>query len=227
MNKILLNKSLKSIANNALQFIKDDDIIGLGSGYAATVFVRKLSTFLEKKNIVINGVTTSLQIKLIAENTNIQLIESDVLDSIDIMFDGADQIDKKKNLIKGGGGALLRENIINNMSKKVIIIADESKFVDNLCTNIPIEIHPISRNFVIKSLIKLGGNPKIRIWKKGYPIITENGNIIIDCSFGKIKEPKKLANKLINIPGVFENGIFTRKPDVIYKAYFNGDFDIL
>ena len=168
-----------------------------------------------------------MQIKLIAEKGGLELIEADQIDKIDLVFDGADQIDKNKFLIKGGGGALLRENILISAAKKVIIMADSSKFVKNFSRTVPVEVQPLARQIVWKKIEKLGGNPELRILDRGYPFVTENSNIILDCDFGEIKNPKILQQKLLNIAGVIEAGIFTRKPDIIYKAKENGKFDVL
>jgi len=215
------------LSTDALKFVKSGQILGLGSGRAATAFVESLSSFIKKKNIEIKAVPTSLQIKLIAEKGGIPLIGADQIDHIDIVFDGADQIDSKKNLIKGGGGALLRENILINAAKKVVIMADKTKFVKYLNRSVPVEVHPLARSSVIKSIKKLKGKPELRTLQRGYPFITENGNVILDCKFGTIKTPKTLALKIKQIPGVMEVGIFTRKPDVIYKAKTNGKFEMI
>ncbi len=219
--------AILALSTDALRFVKDGYVIGLGSGRAATAFVKSLAKLLHEKNIKIRGVPTSLQIKIIAEQGGIHLIEADQVEKIDVMFDGADQIDVKKNLNKGGGGALLRENILINAAKKVVIMADKSKFVKNFNRSVPIEVHPLARNTVVKSIHKLNGKPKIRTIERGYPFITENGNVILDCNFGVIKNPKDLSQKLKLIAGVMEVGIFTRKPDVIYKAKTNGKFEII
>lgn len=219
--------AISALSTDALKFVKDGYVLGLGSGRAATSFVKSLSSFIKTKKIKIKGVPTSLQIKLIAEQGRIPLIQADQIDHIDVVFDGADQIDSEKNLIKGGGGALLRENILINAAKKVVIMADKSKFVKYFNRPVPVEVHPLARSSVTKSIKKLGGKPRIRTLEKGYPFITENGNIILDCNFGVIKKPKILAQKIIQIAGVMEVGIFTRKPDVIYKAKTNGKFEII
>ena len=219
--------AISALSTDALRFVKDGYIIGLGSGRAATAFVKSLAVLLREKNLKILGVPTSLQIKIIAEEGGINLIEADQVQKIDVVFDGADQIDQHRYLIKGGGGALLRENILINAAKKVVIMADKSKFVKNFNRTVPVEVHPLARNIVVKSIHKLGGKPKIRTIERGYPFITENGNVILDCNFGVIKNPKTLAQKVKLIPGVIEVGIFTRKPDVIYKAKTNGKFEIL
>ena len=168
-----------------------------------------------------------MQIKLTAEKGGLSLIDIDQIDKLDIVFDGADQIDKNKFLIKGGGGALLKENILISAAKKVVIMADKSKFVKNLNRTVPVEIHPSSRKIITDRIVKIGGKTTLRLLERGYPFITENGNLILDCDFGIIKNPKSLQQKILNIPGVLEVGIFTRKPDVIYKAKSDGKFDVL
>ena len=219
--------AIKALSNNALKFVKDNSVIGLGSGKAATAFVKSLAKLIKIKNYNIKGVPTSLQIKLIAEKAGIPLVESDQVDFIDIVFDGADQIDSQKYVIKGGGGALLRENILFSLAKKVVIMADKTKFVKNFTRTVPVEIHPLARNSVIQSIKKLGGTSQLRSLDKGYPFFTENGNIILDCDFGVIKNPKILSQRIKGITGVLESGIFLRKPDVIYRAKIGGKFDIL
>ena len=219
--------AIKALSNNALKFVKDDYIIGLGSGRAATILVKSLAKLIKIKNYKIKGVPTSLQIKLIAEKLEIPLVEADQVDHIDVVFDGADQIDSQKYVIKGGGGALLRENILFNLAKKVVVMADKTKFVKNFTRTVPVEIYPLARNSVILSMKKLGGTAQLRSLDKGYPFFTENGNIILDCDFGTIKNPKVLTQKIKGITGVLESGIFLKKPDVIYRAKVNGKFDII
>ena len=218
--------AIKALSEDALKLVKNHQIIGLGSGRAATAFVKSLSAFVKKKKLNIRCIPTSLQIKLEAEKGKLHLMDT-ILDKIDIVFDGADQIDKGKNLIKGGGGALLRENILISAAKKVVIMADDSKFVANFNRDIPVEVHPLARNTVTKNISKIGGKPSIRTLDRGYPFVTENGNIILDCNFGIIKKPKLLQEKIKKISGVLEVGIFTRKPDIIYKAKLNGKFDVI
>ena len=208
------DNAIKALSLDALKFVKNNYVIGLGSGRAASVLVRSLSTFVKIKNLDIKCIPTSMQIKLIAEKGTLSLID-------------ADQIDKNKFLIKGGGGALLKENILINAAKKVVIIADKSKFVTNLNKAIPVEVHPSARSIVTRNILKIGGVPAIRTLERGYPFVTENGNVILDCDFGTIKNPKILREKILNIAGVLEVGIFTRKPDIIYRAKSNGKFDVL
>jgi len=219
--------AISALSKDALKFVKNNSVLGLGSGRAATAFVKELGKYARQKKLSIKAVPTSLQIKLVAEKSGIQIISSGQIEKIDTVFDGADQIDSQRYLVKGGGGALLRENILISSASKVIIMADSSKFVKYFNRTIPVEVHPFARTMVKKFIKKLGGSPILRTIDRGYPFITENGNIIYDCDFGTIKSPKPLAAKIKQVPGVLEVGIFTRKPDVIYKAKENGKFEIL
>ena len=221
------DNAMEALSSDALKLIKNNQVIGLGSGRAATSLVKSLAKLIKLKNYNIKGIPTSLQIKLVAEKAGIELIESDQVNHIDIVFDGADQIDSQKYVIKGGGGALLRENILFSLANKVVVMADKTKFVKNFTRTVPIEIHPLARNAIVNSIKKLGGESKIRSLDRGYPFFTENGNIILDCNFGTIKNPKTLTQKIKQIPGVLESGIFLKKPDIIYKAKTNGKFEII
>ncbi len=217
--------AIKALSNDALKFVKDESVLGLGSGRAATAFVKSLGKLIKVKKYTVKGVPTSLQIKIIAEEAGIELLEADQVKHIDVVFDGADQIDSNRFLIKGGGGALLRENILISLAKKVVIMADKSKFVKEFNRTVPVEVHPLARNSVIREVKKMKGKSELRSLNRGYPFFTENGNIILDCDFGTIKNPKSLATKLRQLAGVMEVGIFTRKPDVIYKADTGGKFE--
>ncbi|BDQ31718.1 MAG: ribose-5-phosphate isomerase RpiA [Nitrosopumilus sp.] len=219
--------AIAALSNDALKLVKDNYIVGLGSGRAATTLVKSLGKLIRIKNYNIRGVPTSLQIKLVAEKVGIPLVEADQVSHIDVVFDGADQIDSQKYVIKGGGGALLRENILFSLAKKVIVMADSTKFVKNFTRSVPVEVHPLARNSVISSIQKLGGKAQLRSLDRGYPFFTENGNIILDCDFGTIKNPKVITQKIKQITGVLESGIFLRKPDIIYRAKTGGKFDIL
>jgi ribose 5-phosphate isomerase A len=146
---------------------------------------------------------------------------------IDIVFDGADQIDAKFNMIKGGGGALLREKIVISAAKRVVIVADESKFVQSFNRPVPIEVHPMARSTVYRKLSEMEAKPTLRALDKGYPFVTENGNVILDTTFPSITDPKKKEIELKSIAGVLEVGLFTRRADVYYKARSDGTFEVI
>ena len=118
------------------------------------------------------------------------------------------------------GQILVTDDLIGLTNSKI-------KFVKKFTRTVPIEIHPLARNSVINSIKKLGGESKIRSLDRGYPFFTENGNIILDCDFGIISNPKTLTQKIKQTAGVLESGIFLRKPDIIYKANTNGKFEII
>ena len=221
------DSAIVALSNDALKFVKNNYVIGLGSGRAATTFVKSLGSLIKERKFNIVAVPTSLQIKLIAQEQGISIVETDHVHHIDVVFDGADQINSEKFVIKGGGGALLRENILFSLAKKIVVMADKTKFVKNFSRTVPVEIHPLARISVTNVIKKIGGKPKLRSLERGYPFFTENGNIILDCDFGTIKNPKVLTQKIKGTAGVLESGIFLRKPDVIYRAKTDGKFDIL
>ena len=221
-----VDDAIEALSPQALKMVKNNFVIGLGSGRAATAIVKLLSSHIKKNKFSVKAIPTSLQIKMEAERGGIPIIEADQINHVDLVFDGADQIDAKGNMIKGGGGALLREKILINIANKVVIIADESKFVRKLDRSVPVEVHPFARNTVGIQIRKLGGKPHIRLLERGYPFVTENGNIILDCDFGQIQNPKELATKIIEIPGIIEVGIFP-KPDIIYKVKEDGKYEIM
>lgn len=219
--------AIAALSSDALKFVKDGSIIGLGSGRAATSLVKLLPELLKDKRYKILGVPTSLQIQLVAERGGIPMARADQVSHIDVVFDGADQIDSKKYVIKGGGGALLRENILFSLARKVVVLADRTKFVKYLTRSVPVEIYPQARNAAINAIEEMGGKPKLRELDRGYPFFTENGNVILDCSFGTIKNPRVLTQKIKQVAGVMESGIFLRRPDVIYRARAGGRFDVV
>lgn len=196
-------------------------IIGLGSGSTAAKIVKELANLKDEK---MEFVPTSIQIKLEAEKNNLTIADENRIPDIDIVFDGADQIDEAFNMIKGGGGALLREKILISSAKRVVILADESKFVKQFSWPVPVEVHPMARSSASRKLVAAGGKPSLRTLDKGYPFITENGNLILDISFDTIKDPRSKEMELRSIPGVMEVGLFTRKADFYFKARNDGTF---
>ena len=217
-------ESFGRVAKDALQYVREGDIVGLGSGRAAARLVVELGRIASTKRV--RGVPTSLQIRLAAEDARIPLSEPGAVSRIDTVFDGADQIDAVGYMVKGGGGALLRENILAGMAERMVIMADVTKFVEQLCRPIPVEVHPAARALVYERIRGMGAIPNLRTLERGYPAFTENGNILLDCDFGIIKDPPGLAGQLRALPGVLEAGIFER-PDIIYRAAQKGEFDVL
>lgn len=224
-NPLSYEPSILKLAREAVKVVKDVKVVGLGSGSTVGFIVRELAKLPYKGSI--EFVPTSLQIKLEAEKSSLRIADENIIPDMDIVFDGADQIDSKYHMIKGGGGALLREKILISAAKKVVIVADASKFVKSFSRSVPIEVHPMARSFVLKRLEEMKGKPNLRILDKGYPYVTENGNLILDVLFPSITDAKRMELELKNIAGVLEVGIFTRRADIYYKAKTDGSFETI
>jgi ribose 5-phosphate isomerase A len=227
----LIMTAIENAAKDAIKrFVKSSNnnrIIGLGSGSTTAALVREMAKLPNKE--AIEFVTSSLQIKIEAEKSGLKIVDDENrITEIDIVFDGADQIDSEFNMIKGGGGALLKEKILISASKKVVIIADSMKFVNKFNRPVPIEIHQFARSMIWKKLQEEkigGGQPQLRTMEKGYPFVTENGNIILDTIFTSLTDVQKKEVQLKSIPGVLEVGLLTRRADIYYKAKSDGSFE--
>ena len=221
--------AIKAMSEHALGLVRDGQVVGLGSGRAATALVKALAARVGRGEISVSGVPTSLQIKLVAEAGGIPLAEADQIGAagIDVVFDGADQIDAGRTVIKGGGGALLRENIVASAAKRFVVMADETKFARVLDRAVPVEVHPLARSYAADAVRGMGGRPRLRLLGRGYPFVTENGNVVLDCEFGPVERPAALRRRLSGVAGVAEVGIFARRPDVVYRARAGGRFDVL
>jgi ribose 5-phosphate isomerase A len=220
-----LQDSIQKLAKEALKLVKGAKVVGLGSGSTVGFIVREMAKLPDKESI--EFMPTSLQIKVEAEKSALRVADESRIPHTDIVFDGADQIDSKFNMIKGGGGALLREKILISAAKKVVIVADASKFVQSFSRSVPIEVHPMARSILSKKLAEMGGQPLLRTLDKGYPLVTENGNLILDTFFPSITDPKKMEGELKNFAGVLEVGLFTRRADIYYKAKEDGSFETI
>ena len=192
----------------AAKLVRDGEIVGLGTGSTAHFAVVALGERV-KAGLKIIGIPTSVQTGELARAVGIPLTTLDEHPEIDITIDGADEIDPQLRLIKGGGGALLREKVIAAASKKMVVVVDSSKVVPVLGKfPLPIEVISFARTVVEKKIMSLGGSPKLRAKPDGSPFITDNGNQILDCSFGKIDDPAALALILSDTPGIVEHGLF-------------------
>ena len=217
-----ITQSFELIAKDAVErYVKNNQIIGLGSGSTIAVLVREMARLKNKSTL--KFIVTSLQIKSEAEKSGLEIVDENHIPEIDIVFDGADQIDSQYNMIKGGGGALLKEKILISAAKQVIIVADSTKFVGTFNRPVPLEVHPFARSAVLKKLKEVSSQVQLRILEKGYPFITENGNIIFDTTFTSIIDVPKKEIELKSIPGVLEVGLFTRRADIYYKAKSAGN----
>ena len=220
-----LQDSIQKLAKEAVKLVEGAKVVGLGSGSTVGFIVREMGKLPDKESV--EFMPTSLQIKLEAEKSSLRMANENMIPYTDIVFDGADQIDGEFNMIKGGGGALLREKILISAAKKVVIVADAAKFVQSFSRPVPIEVHPMARSVVWEKLVQMGGQPVLRTLDKGYPFVTENGNLILDASFPSLTDAKKMELKLKSIAGVIEAGVFTRRADIYYKAKDDGSFETI
>lgn len=206
----------KEAGYKAASLIKDGQIVGLGTGSTTHYFIEKLGERVEKENLKIMGIPTSYQSFILAKENNIPCTTLNEHE-IDIAVDGADEIDPEKNLIKGGGAAHTLEKIVDYSAKELIIIADQSKEVKTLGkTPVPLEVIKEAASQVQKTLKDMNVESTIRMGvKKDGPVITDNGNFIIDAEFNEILNPISLEKELNTIPGVVENGIFTEMVDTV------------
>ena len=192
----------------AARLVRDGDVVGLGTGSTAYFAIIALGERV-KEGLKIVGIPTSSQTADLARAVGIPLATLDEHPEIDITIDGADEVDPKLNLIKGGGGALLREKVVASASRKMVVVADSSKIVSVLGKfPLPVEVIAFARTVIEKKVVALGASIKLRMKRDGSTYFTDNGNEILDCSFGKIEDPPSLARELENIPGIVEHGLF-------------------
>ena len=207
-------------ALEAVKHVKDGFVVGLGSGSTAAYAIEALGARAKRERLSVLGVPTSYQAFLLAVKNGIAVTTLEEHGLVDVTIDGADQIDPKLNLIKGMGAALAREKIVASASKRNIIIADVSKKVNTLGENgqpVPVEVLPFAIAVVKRKIEALGGCAVLREGKsKLGPVITDNGNVVIDAVFGVIRNAAELERKLKMIPGVVETGLFLGLADTAY-----------
>src|SRR5271170_4107549 len=192
----------------AAQMVRDGEVVGLGTGSTAYFTVIALGERV-KAGLKIIGISTSVHTGDLARGIGIRLTTLDEHPEIDITIDGADEVNPQLQLIKGGGGALTREKVIATASKKMVVVADSSKVVPVLGKfPLPVEVIAFARAVVERKIVSLGGSPKLRVKTDGSPYLTDNGNQILDCSFGQIVDPPALALTLSDTPGIVEHGLF-------------------
>jgi len=215
-----IERAKKNAALEAVKHVKDGFIVGLGSGSTVAYAIEKLGDRTKHEKLNVLGVPTSYQALTLAVKHKIPLTTLEEHPTLDVTIDGADQIDNQLNLIKGMGGALTREKIVASASKKLVIVADESKKVKILGENnhpVPIEALSFATSILMRKVEELGGKPVLREGtKKVGPVITDNGNVIIDAYFGLVRKPAELESKLKLLSGVVETGLFIKMADIAY-----------
>ena len=196
----------KIAAQAALQFVKPEMIVGVGSGSTVNCFIEALGSM---KDEIKGAVAASKNSEELLKKRGIEVFSANDVAGLDIYVDGADEINPQKMMIKGGGAALTREKIVAALAKNFICIVDSSKQVDVLGSTfpLPIEVIPMARSQVARKLVTLGGAPEYR---EG--VVTDNGNIILDVHNFAIMNPVEMEKELNNIAGVVTNGVFALRP---------------
>ncbi len=228
MSENLIEKGKKNAAIKAVdENIKVGMVLGIGSGSTVVYAVEKIAELNQEKDLKLKCIPTSFQSSQLIVENRLTLASLDQYPELDLDIDGADEIDKKLNLIKGGGGCLVQEKIVASNSKKFVIVADFRKNSVNLgekcVSGVPIEVIPISYVPIMKKLEKLGGTPVLRMAKaKAGPLVSDNGNFIIDANFGVIKDPGELNLNILTIPGVVDTGLFVGMTSKAYIGLEDG-----
>lgn len=195
--------------------------VGLGTGSTAAEMIRELGRRVREEGISVAGVPTSFHAAILAREQGIDVRSLEDVDRIDIAIDGADEVDPGKNLIKGGGAAHTREKVIASFADRFVVVVDESKLVPKLGVEfpVPVEAIPMALPLVLRRLRDLGGAPDVRMGvRKDGPVVTDQGNIVIDVRFGGIDDPARLEAAINSIPGVLDNGLFVGLADLILVA---------
>ena len=197
-----------SVATRALEFVKDGDVVGLGTGRAATAFVHTLGEAV-RKGLRVRAVPTSQVTAHLAKQLGIPLASLEEVVRIEATFDGADEVDPRLDLIKGYGGAMVREKIVAASSGRLIILVGAEKLVPVLGSRgiLTVEIVPFGLPLCQRRLAELGCRPMLRL-VDGQPFVTDNGNRILDCAVSPIQEPAAFERAIVSIPGVIGTGLF-------------------
>lgn len=199
-------------AKKAVELVEDGMVIGIGSGSTVKAFLEELGKKIVSEGINVIGVPSSYGSHIIAVNSGVVVSDLYKYPQPQIYIDGTDQIDSQFNCIKGGGGALTREKILASSCAKFTVITDFAKMGEKLDMAVPVEVIPFAYGSFARKVAALGGKAELRESKKKFgPVITDNGNFIVDCDFGTIVEPQTLEKDLNNTPGVVENGIFCKE----------------
>lgn len=217
----MVEMAKKRAAEAALQYVKDDMIIGVGTGSTVNYFIEALAPM---KNRIEACVASSKATEALLKAAFIPVLDLNVVSELPLYVDGADEVMVSGDMIKGGGGAATREKIIAQVARQFVCIVDESKVVKRLGQfPLAVEVLPLARSLVARELVKLGGDPEYR---EGF--VTDNGNIILDVYNLQINTPMQLENAINCLPGVVDNGLFAnRKADKVLVGNDSGITELL
>jgi len=203
-------------AESAVDCVDSGAVVGLGSGSTAAHAIRALG------DRDVRGVPTSFQSREVGLEAGVPLVELDQVDGVDVAIDGADQV-AGGDAIKGGGGAHAREKIVDLAADRLLLVVDSRKESEVLDHPVPVEVLPAARTTVVAGITEMGGDPTLRrADRKSGPVVTDNGNLVLDCAFGSIEDPAALARSLATLPGVVEHGLFVDVADELHVGTGDG-----
>lgn len=215
-----LTHEKKAAARASIRYIESGMVVGLGSGSTSSEFIKLLGERVQAGSLQIRGIPTSAGSQQLAASLGIPLVTFQDVSQIDVSVDGADEIDPHLRLIKGHGGALLHEKIIATATRRFVVIADHTKLVNVLgVMALPVEVISFAEPLLIRRISALGANVALRIEPDGKPFVTDEGNHILNCEFGEIRDPEKLGAELDHIPGIVEHGLFVGLATVALVAH--------
>lgn len=198
----------------AARQVKDGMIVGLGTGSTATFFIRELGRRVREEKLSLKCVSSSFACSLLARKEGVPLVPSDQIDRVDLYVDGADEVDPGKGLIKGRGAAMVGEKLLAEACDRFLVIVDEGKLVQRLGAKfpVPVETMPAAATLVQRGIAALGGDPKLRLAQGGKdgPVVSDNGNLILDVTFSGTPDWPALDAALNGLPGVVGHGLFLR-----------------
>lgn len=222
----LQDRMKQAVAEAAVEQIRDGMVVGLGSGSTAALMIQGLGAKLQRgelKDIV--GVTTSFQGEVLAAELGIPLKSLNAIERIDLAIDGADEVDPGFQLIKGGGACHVQEKLVARRAERFVVVVDATKLVDtlNLGFLLPVEVLPGAWRQVQAQLEQMGGEAQLRMAvRKAGPVVTDQGNLVLDVKFaGGISDPVGLEKEINNLPGVLENGLFVNLTDQVLVGEIN------
>jgi ribose 5-phosphate isomerase A len=220
-----VRRARQASASASVRLVANNTVIGLGSGRTISLVIKELGARVRKERLNVSVVPTSVQTEILCSKSGLKFTNLVERSELDLAIDGADQVELRTlNMIKGAGGALTREKIVACASKKFAIVVDEKKVVrQGLYGKVPVEVVPFGTGFVVRKIIQIRGRPVLResTGKLG-PVVTDNGNYIVDVDFGKIEDPNRLNKKLKSFSGVVETGLFLGLADVVYIGRRDG-----
>jgi len=222
MNEPVSADVLDKLGAYALRYVKPGHTVGLGTGHAASAFIRALAG----RGVKVRGVPTSTASAELARSLGIEVVALDGKARLDVDIDGADEVDSRLDLVKGYGGAMVREKVVACASRKVVILVGAEKRVTRLGQRrrLPVEVVPFAMHYAMRRMRELRLKPSVRIAADGREFLSDNGNLVMDCETGAIGAPARLERELLAIPGVVGTGLFVGIASIVLVA--NGDGSI-